>query len=532
MRRVILQNMMPLKLCLFVDGLDEYEGDETEIAELFAQFSTTDRIKCCVSSRPHKPFLDAFANIPSLRLQDLTYPDIQQYVSDKLEADAKMQRLAMTRQHDVQDLVDEIVTSASGVFLWVRLVVASLLRGLGNDDDIEDLQARLRALPKDLEALYTHMILRVEEVYQQESSRMFLLVGTATFPRWDDMTGVTPLSALALKFAAEDHDSLALTAPMHFADYGTITEWSKTIISKLVTRCGGLLEAHVNKRTILARTDITFMHRTVKDFLERPESKTLLERKATKNPATPFIPEFAILKSMVLLLKAEDRVADSRYADTVLNVAILHARRLESRSDAPRGQINAVLDELMTTAHHWIKLAPSSQPIFHPESTRYTIAVECGLHQYIRHLLQQDNIILEEAKSKRRSLLSRALTPRVGYGRFCSPRTVESLVDFGADPEEALRFVLSYLKARDYKTAPTDDPDGAGKAELLAASRSLLIKLIPLQRRQLGGELSFLRDHPGGWEDILRVADETETLSRNKGPKKRTGFLRMLGIRR
>jgi hypothetical protein len=98
MRRMILENQIPLKLCLFVDGLDEYEGDESEIAELFAHISATDWVKCCVSSRPHKPFLDAFCNVPGLRLQNLTYRDVQQYVSDKLEAEVKMQRLAVARR--------------------------------------------------------------------------------------------------------------------------------------------------------------------------------------------------------------------------------------------------------------------------------------------------------------------------------------------------------------------------------------------------------------------------------------------------
>jgi hypothetical protein len=530
MRRVILQNDSPLKLCLFVDGLDEYEGDETEIAELFAQFSTTDRIKCCVSSRPHKPFLDTFCNVPSLRLQDLTHQDIQQYVSDKLEADIRMQRLAMTRRQDVQDLTDEIVTSASGVFLWVRLVVASLLRGLGNDDCIEDLRARLSALPKDLESLYRHMILRLDEVYEQESSRMFLLVGTATSPRWDDLTRPTFMSALALRFAVEDHGSLALTAPMHFVDKDTITEWSKAIISKLITRCGGLLEAHAYKRTGLDRARVMFMHRTVKDFLERPESKAVLEEKATKRAAARFIPDFAILKSMLLMLKAEHRIQDSRHADTLLNVAILHARRVESLPDAPRDQINAVMDELIKTAYNWIKLSPPTQPIFYPGCSKYTIAVDSGLHQYIRYLLQQQNIIRDEGpKSTRRSLLSRATSPRIGYERFRSPKMVESLVEFGADPEEALQFVLSYLKNKDYETTPLSDPDGNGRAELLAACRSLLIKLVPLQPRQLLGELSFLRDHPGEWEDILRVAEVTKT---RRSPRKRSGWLRMLQLRR
>jgi hypothetical protein len=376
------------------------------------------------------------------------------------------------------------------------------------------------------------MILRVDDVYEQESSRMFLLVGAATSPRWNDMAGVTPLTTLALKFAVEDDSSLALTAPMHFLDQDTIMEWSKATVSKLTTRCGGLLEVHVPKRTGLDRADVTFMHRTVKDFLEKPESKVFLEERAARRHATPFIPDFAILKSMLLVIKAEHKVQDSRHADHALNVAIIHARRLESLCDAPRGQINAVLDELIKTAYHWIKLSPSSRPVFYPGCSSHTIAVDCGLHHYIRYLLQQDNIIREEGpKCQKRTLLSRATSPRVGYERFRSPRMVESLVEFGADPGAAFQFAVSYLKRREFETAPFDDPDGDGKVELLAACRSLLMKLIPLQRStHLAGELSFLRDYSGQWEDVLRLAEAMDT---NKSQKKgRFGLLRVLRFRR
>jgi hypothetical protein len=51
-------------------------------------------------------------------------------------------------------LVEEIVEKANEVFLWVKLVVQSLLAGLGNRDSITDLQRRLRELPSDLEKLY------------------------------------------------------------------------------------------------------------------------------------------------------------------------------------------------------------------------------------------------------------------------------------------------------------------------------------------------------------------------------------------
>lgn len=92
-------------------------------------------------------------------------------------------------------------------------------------------------------------------------------------------------------------------------------------------------------------------------------------------------------------------------------------------------------------------------------------------------------------------------------------------------------FILSSLKAREYETALADDPDGAGKAELLAVSQSLLRKLTPLQKRQLHWGLWSLRDQPRDLEEALCLAKDTTTPSR-KASKKRTGLLRTLGVRR
>jgi hypothetical protein len=47
------------------------------------------------------------------------------------------------RPRDARDLIMEVVTKADGVFLWVSLVVESLLKGLGNRDEIEDLRERV-----------------------------------------------------------------------------------------------------------------------------------------------------------------------------------------------------------------------------------------------------------------------------------------------------------------------------------------------------------------------------------------------------
>lgn len=72
-----------------------------------------------------------------MKLQDLTLPDIQTYVRDKLENHPRIILLEQDEPHHADELAREIVSKASGVFLWVVLVVRSLLRGLVNHDSKE-----------------------------------------------------------------------------------------------------------------------------------------------------------------------------------------------------------------------------------------------------------------------------------------------------------------------------------------------------------------------------------------------------------
>jgi hypothetical protein len=71
-------------------------------------------------------------------------------------------------------LVDEIVEAAEGVFLWVRIACDSLLAGITNEDNIHDLQLRLRKLPHDLRKLYRYLLDTVQPEYQQKSARSLL----------------------------------------------------------------------------------------------------------------------------------------------------------------------------------------------------------------------------------------------------------------------------------------------------------------------------------------------------------------------
>ena len=62
-----------------------------------------------------------------------------------------------------QELAEEVLGKASGVFLWVHLAMKNILRGLGNEDDWPELRQSLRLLPNDIAELYNHMWDRLNE---------------------------------------------------------------------------------------------------------------------------------------------------------------------------------------------------------------------------------------------------------------------------------------------------------------------------------------------------------------------------------
>lgn len=139
--------------CFFIDGLDEYDGDHEAMLDFLKTVTRSPHVKICFSSRPWLVFEDLFKDLPGLRLQDLTQQYIQLYVSHVLESNTKMREFAQQRPEHAAELVDEIVTKAAGVFLWVNLAVKTLLSGLRNRDKISDLRARLQVLPVELEGM-------------------------------------------------------------------------------------------------------------------------------------------------------------------------------------------------------------------------------------------------------------------------------------------------------------------------------------------------------------------------------------------
>lgn len=266
------------RLCIFIDGLDEYEGDHEEMCEFLKKVSESAivPIKLCLSSRPWVVFDSGLKGVPSLKLQSLTSPDIRAYVTDKFEVHPRMVLLSQAEPEHAAELTSEIVQKASGVFLWVALVVKSLLRGLMNHDHIDTLRLRLNALPSDLNALFVHMLGSVESVYKAQACRTFRMFETmcnheisltkSNKYEWQVSALALYLATKATRFQAKIHNCEAI----HLQ---TVPKLDGELDVHLKTRCAGLLEIHY-PRAPLSRppegyytSTVTYLHRTVKDFL-------------------------------------------------------------------------------------------------------------------------------------------------------------------------------------------------------------------------------------------------------------------------
>lgn len=86
--RLLETGLSQTKVCFFVDGLDELDGDHESMIRFFRDLGTGEhasQVKLCLSSRPWQVFERAFArSVPNLRLQELIVGDMTQYAYDSL----------------------------------------------------------------------------------------------------------------------------------------------------------------------------------------------------------------------------------------------------------------------------------------------------------------------------------------------------------------------------------------------------------------------------------------------------------------
>ena len=463
-----LENSLPVRFCFFIDGLDEYttgteryHGDFQELLNILEALSASSVIKICVSSRPWTVFERAFGNSPNkLRLEDLTKNDIKAYVVDKLKANRYLQELASVDSR-CNSFGEQVVQKAEGVFLWVFLVIESLLNGASAADDFGDLQKRLDSVPAGLEDYFKHMLQNIEPIYFEQTVRILQITADAGHQ--------LPLLAYHFIDRERENPDYALELASSDASKLGIDEACKKAIIRLNARCRDFLEVLEPPRTdSLMDYHVQFLHRTVRDFFLENDFLTKMIRESQAK-VDSLISLCRIMLSLVKILVASSspfyeiwpgfssKVGALMRSARLIEMDFINQERLAvgREPESPRVSIaHKLLDELDSFVTsclpskdvHWVDPVGSRTAKLYDDNGQMTFlayAIEMRLLLYVRAQLASNPEALQRKKGP--LMLNHALCTAImdtsGFAtmkREPDSQLVELLLSKGADTNQVI----------------------------------------------------------------------------------------------
>jgi hypothetical protein len=268
------------RVCLFIDGLDEYGGenvselDHQRLADALVTWAAHRDVKILASSRPHRQFEDTFSDERRIRLHELTRSDIVLAGRQMFEKDKSFARPEV--QACYAGLVSKVAYRAEGVFLWASLAIRSLLNAVGRYDPIDSLEEHLNGIPRNVDKLYEKMFLSIDPVDRARAFKLLLLV--AGVPR-----SIRQLNALSITWL-QDLEDVNFPMKCEFKPYTEeqIRRRHLEASYQIDSLTRGLLEiVGSDREPLFWRKRIQFFHRTVRDFVRQSSD---LQQFASKVP--------------------------------------------------------------------------------------------------------------------------------------------------------------------------------------------------------------------------------------------------------
>ena len=402
------------RMCIFIDGLDEFEGDQAILLELIEKTKQFKWIKFCVSSRPYSLFRDGLGTSAMLKLQDLTEPDIRKYVSDRIN---QAWLKASHTQHlslRLDDTVERIVERAEGVFLWVRLAVMDQIEGIRDKDDFNQLKRRLEALPDEIEGLYGHMLQKINRVHREEAAQYLQIV-----------LHVKDLSLFDLALGSHKRidDVLRCSPDVPIRD---IRLHCDLVEERVATTCKGLLEvceirdqeprrvtlsdfiAHLQKRNkpLEQRQDllklrshsccsqVRFLHRSAFEFFTSNEQgKEFLGANTSTNPH-PRVLHIKALTARMILLFTNDELARYHLL-MIMKAAFIAEKETGVAQPAMMNLVDGSITTLWERSQDWLpdihwcrKWGDWAEEGVSPKPVEFIgLAICYGLKKYVEHTM-------------------------------------------------------------------------------------------------------------------------------------------------
>ncbi|EXJ81430.1 hypothetical protein A1O3_07722 [Capronia epimyces CBS 606.96] len=456
---IATQSFPSHRFCFFIDGLDEYEGDSVqhwELAGKIQQWAKSNDIKFCVSSRPHTEFMKTFPDEANLRirLHEVTSNDIRRFASSMFEKDVNFRRVS-----DLYlELVDDIVRDANGVFLWARLVVRSLLEGVGRHYSAAALRERLATVPKDLGQLFDQLLGAIHPADRKLSDKIFLLVSyseglSKVFSIWPSP------NVLMFSWLEDLEDpTFPFTLPVRGYSDAEIVERHEAMRCRIDGLSRGLLEMVPTRESDLYfKYRVQFFHRSVQDYLgDHSRQSDMQNRVPNFNPVEDYfrlqLAEFKFARTSSKQLT----IVSPLYDNLVQTIVLLHkaasrrlkfdilegyGKALESHRRLPFSHPQEI--GVNTGKIHWCQTIPYST--YAMDKALDFSYLHClsfyGHHEYLHAKVQETNALLRSSGCL--NLLLSASVRR-------ESETVRVLLEDGANPNEDIDIYE--------RSADADDP--------------------------------------------------------------------------
>lgn len=269
------------RLCLFIDGLDEFGADVTsgslpetqreDLAQSLVRWASNDYAKVLVSSRPYPEFTETFAIDQRVHLHQLTYDDMIEFGHHLFQRHRVFGFPGVRERY--HSLIEKVVRASDGVFLWTGLTTQKMLACLARHDSFESVEKQLEATPRDLNLLYEKMFLAIDEQERRVAMKMMLLVseernylGKLSHPRGVNALAISWLESL------EDPDFPANQPFMLYNDT-EIEEKRQFAEARVNGYTKGLLEVitfipeYSSPTPPHMRNTVQFFHRTARDYI-------------------------------------------------------------------------------------------------------------------------------------------------------------------------------------------------------------------------------------------------------------------------